>query len=161
MFFTWACVSHEPGPGWPEPNRRGDLPLDSDCKNSPLHALADLRKLTCFFLPEKYGIDPWDIRFFCSGSKGFHAEVPAHFFGLQNGHPELPLIYRRLVNGWVEELGLTTIDLSMYCMKRGKMWRLPNVKRENGRYKVPLSRDDFAYGGIEYLWAMSEAPRTA
>lgn len=161
MFVTTPALSFPYVDGGPEPVRFGDLVLDADCKANPERALLELRRLTCFFLPEKYGISPWDTRFYCSGSKGFHAEIPAIYFGLENGHPELPLIYKRLVAGWVDELDLSTIDLSMYCMKRGKMWRLPNVKRSNGRYKVPLSRDDFAYGGIEYLWAMSEAPRTA
>jgi hypothetical protein len=49
----------------------------------------------------------------------------------------------------------------MYCMKRGKMFRLPNVKRSNGRYKVPLTRDDVAFCGIEDLLRLSESPRTA
>lgn len=161
MFRTWASVSHIPGPGKPEPTRRGDLPLDSDCKEDPQRALNDLRQLCCFFIPENYSIDPWDMRFYCSGSKGFHAEIPARFFGLQDGHPELPLIYKRLVQAWVDELKLTTIDLSLYCMGKGKMWRLPNVRRSNGRYKVPISRDDFGYGSIEYLWSLSDSPRRA
>ena len=107
------------------------------------------------------GIDPWDLKFWCSGSKGFHAEIPARFFGLQDGHVELPLIYKRLVQGWVDKLGLTTVDLSMYCMKRGKMFRLANVKRSNGRYKVPLTRDDVAFCDIESLLRLSESPRSA
>jgi putative DNA primase/helicase len=100
----------------------------------------------------------WDIKFYCSGSKGFHAEIPAHFFGLEDGHPELPLIYKRLVQGWVDKMGLTTIDLSMYCMKRGKMFRIANVRRPNGRYKVELSRDDIGYCSIENLWSLSDSP---
>jgi hypothetical protein len=101
------------------------------------------------------------MRFYCSGSKGFHAEIPARFFGLQDGHPELPLIYKRLVQGWANELSLSTIDLSMYCMGKGKMWRIPNVKRSNGRYKVPLTRDDIAWCSLESLWSLSGSTRRA
>jgi hypothetical protein len=87
--------------------------------------------------------------------------VPAHFFGLEDGHTHLPVIYKKLVQGWVTKLGLTTIDVSVYCMARGKMWRLPNVRRSNGRYKVPLSRDDAGFCSFDELWALSESPRRA
>jgi putative DNA primase/helicase len=161
MFVTTPALSFPYVDGGPEPVRRDNLVVDLDNKPAPQLALANLRLLTCKFLPETYGIDPWDLKFWCSGSKGFHAEIPARFFGLQDGHPELPLIYKRLVQGWVDKLKLTTVDLSMYCMKRGKMFRLPNVKRSNGRYKVPLTRDDVAFCDIESLLRLSEAPRTA
>jgi len=101
------------------------------------------------------------MKFYCSGSKGFHALIPARFFELQEGHPELPLIYKRVVKKWAEELKLTTIDHSMYAMGRGKMFRIENVKRSNGRYKVPLTRDDVGYCDIEALWVLSEEPRNA
>jgi putative DNA primase/helicase len=159
MFVTTPALSFPYIDGGPEPNRRDRLVLDLDRKDNPQIALDDLRKLCCFFLPETYGIDAWDMTFYCSGSKGFHAEIPAHFFGLEAGHPELPLIYKKLVQGWIEKLKLTTIDTSMYCMRRGKMFRLPNVRRTNGRYKVPLTRDDVGYCSIENLLALTEEPR--
>jgi hypothetical protein len=97
MFTTTPALEFIPEPGKPDPNRIGDLILDSDYKEEPQRALDETRRLCCFFLPESFGIDPWDIRFFCSGGKGFHAEVPARFFGLEGGHPQLPLIFKRLV----------------------------------------------------------------
>jgi putative DNA primase/helicase len=161
MFVTTPALSHPYKDGGREPNRRDDLVLDLDSKDNPQLALNDLRRLCCFFLPETYGISAWDIKFYCSGSKGFHAEIPAHFFGLEAGHPELPLIYKKLVQGWIEKLKLTTIDTSMYCMRRGKMFRLANVKRSNGRYKVPLTRDDVGYVSLENLWSLTDSPRDA
>jgi putative DNA primase/helicase len=158
MFFSTPTLSHPYVDGGAEPNRRDDLVLDLDSKDNPQLALDDLRKLCMSFLPETYGIPTWDIRFYCSGSKGFHAEIPAHFFGMEDGHTELPIIYKRLVQGWVDTLGLTTIDLSMYCMKRGKMFRIANVRRPNGRYKVELSRDDVGYCSIKNLWSLSDSP---
>jgi hypothetical protein len=161
MFVTTPALAFPYIDGGPEPNRRDALVVDSDSKGNPQLSLDEIRKLCCSFLPETYGIDAWDIKFYCSGGKGFHAEIPAHFFGLQDGHPELPLIYKKLVQAWVDKLGLTTIDLSMYCMRRGKMFRLANVKRSNGRYKVPLTRDDVGYCSIEALLALSEESRDA
>jgi hypothetical protein len=161
MFITEPALSHPYEVGEPEPTRSGSLIIDADNKQVPQIAHDEVRRLCCFFLPENYGIDPWDIRFFCSGGKGFHAEIPARFFGLEDGHPELPLIYKRLVQGWVDELGLTTLDLSVYCMGKGKMWRLPYVRRANGRMKVPLTRDDVAFCSFDELWRLTEAPRRA
>ena len=160
MFFTWCSFSHEPGDG-DEPVRFGDLPLDFDSKSDPQKALDDLRRLCLFYLPETYDIDPWDMKFYCSGSKGFHAVIPAHIFGLQDGHPQLPLIYGRLVREWSDGLNLSTVDHSMYAMKRGKLFRIENVRRSTGRYKVPLTRDDVGYCSIENLWVLSDSPRTA
>jgi hypothetical protein len=162
MFTTTPALEFLPEPGKPEPNRIGDLIFDFDHKTEPQRALDDLRRLCCFFLPETYGVDPWDIRFFCSGGKGFHSEIPARFFGLEAGHPQLPLIFKRLVQEWIGELGLTTIDLSVYCMGKGRMWRLPNVPRAStGRCKVVLSRDDVAYADLQELWVLSDSPRRA
>ena len=158
MFFSTPALSHPYVDGGPEPNRRGPLVLDADDKANPNNALQEIRKLCLFYLPVTYGIPTWDIKFYCSGSKGFHAEIPARFFGLEDGHPELPIIYKRLVQGWVDKLGLKTIDLSMHCMKRGKMFRIANVRRPNGRYKVELSRDDIGYCSIENLWSLSDSP---
>jgi putative DNA primase/helicase len=158
MFVTTPALSFPYVDGGPEPNRRDDLVLDLDSRDNPQLALDDLRKLCMSYLPETYGIPTWDIKFYCSGSKGFHAEIPAHFFGLQDGHPELPIIYKRLVQGWMKTLGLTTVDMSMYCLKRGKMFRIANVRRPNGRYKVELSRDDVGYCSIENLWSLSDSP---
>jgi hypothetical protein len=160
MFTTTPALEYVPEPGKPEPNRIGDLILDFDSKIEPQRALDDLRRLCCFFLPETYGLDPWDIRFFCSGGKGFHAEIASRFFGLEAGHPKLPLVFKRLVQGWIEELGLTTLDLSVYSMGKGRMWRLPGVPRAStGRCKVALSRDDVAYADLQELWALCDAPR--
>jgi hypothetical protein len=114
MFFTTLALSFPFVDGGPEPNRRGPLVLDLDDKANPDNALQELRKLCMFYLPVTYGIPTWDIKFYCSGSKGFHAEIPARFFGLEAGHTELPLIYKRLVQGWVDKLGFKTVDLSMY-----------------------------------------------
>jgi hypothetical protein len=160
MFTTWAKLS-EPykGNGQPEPIRYGNMPLDFDSKTAPEKALIEMRYLCLTYLPEFYDIDPNEIEFYCSGSKGFHAVIPAEMFGVQNGDPYLPLIYKRIATGWAEKFSLTTIDLSMYAMKRGKMFRLANVRRSNGRYKVPLSLEEVRDLSFEDLWKLSEAPR--
>jgi hypothetical protein len=159
MFFTWCSFSFEPVPGGEEPTRYGDLPLDFDCKEKPENALLNLRLLCCSYLPVKHGISPWDLRFFISGLKGFHAEIPACFLGTEAGRPDLPLVYLKIVEKWKAELDLKTLDTGIYSMKRGRMWRLPGIRRsDTGRYKTPLSRDDVAFCSIDELIKLSEAP---
>lgn len=141
-----------------EINRFDGLVIDLDDKKNPGNALRELLVLTGH-LQEIYGIDPYCIRFWCSGSKGFHAEIPAECFNSQAGDPYLPLIYKKIVCQWAASLELLTIDCSMYCMGKGKMFRLENVKRRNGRCKVPLTLDEVQSLPIEILWRLPKNPR--
>ena len=160
MFFTWASLSEGyKNNGQPEPHRQGDFPLDFDHNEKPEKALQDLRTLCLVHLPELFGADPYGIKFYASGSKGFHAVISAKFFDAQDGDSYLPLSYKRIAAEWKEKLGLETLDLSLYNMRRGKMFRVPNVKRSNGRYKVPLTLEEVRDLPIERLTEVTMAPR--
>ena len=159
MFFTWTCLSEPFKDKGEEPNRWGDLPLDFDSKEDPAKALGEMRQLCLVHLPEFYEVDPYSIQFYASGSKGFHAIIPAKLFDAQDGDPLLPLIYKRIAADWVQRFHLNTLDLSMYSMARGKMFRIPNVKRSNGRHKVQLSLDEVRDCSIEQLLEFTMAPR--
>jgi len=142
MFVTWTVFDRLPVDGkLDESMRYGNLVLDFDCKNDPGKALQDLRSLCLIHLPEYYTLDPNAISFYASGGKGFHAEIPAECLGAESGDPFLPLAYKKLVANWKETLELATLDMSLYCMGKGKMFRLPNVRRSNGKYKIPLTID--------------------
>lgn len=160
MYFTWTALS-EPfkGNGEPEPHRFGDFPLDFDSRETPENALQDLRTLCLVHLPELFGVDPYGIKFYASGSKGFHAVIPAKYFDAQDGDPYLPLHYKRIAAEWKEKLNLQTWDLSLYNMQRGKMFRIANVRRSNGRYKVPLTLEEVRDLPIGDLLKFTEAPR--
>ncbi len=41
-------------------------------------------------------LDPYTVKFYLSGGKGFHAIVPAKIFDAQDGDPYLPLIYKKI-----------------------------------------------------------------
>ena len=93
MFTTWASLSSPyEGNGHPEPRRWGDLPLDFDSKENVQQALDHLRTLCLVHLPEFYGIDPYDIHFYLSGGKGFHAIIPAKLLNAEGGDPHLPMV---------------------------------------------------------------------
>ncbi len=160
MFFTWCALSQpHNGNGGPEPHRWGDFPLDFDSKENPQKALDDLRQLCLLHLPELCNMDPYAVQYFASGSKGFHAVIPADLLGAKDGDTFLPLIYKRIAAEWKERFSLSTLDLSLYNMLKGKMFRLPNVRRQNGRYKVPLSLEEVRDLPIEKLTELTKAPR--
>jgi len=138
--------------------RFDNLVLDFDDKANPGNALRGLRILIGH-IQEIYGVDPYCMRLWCSGGKGFHAEIPSECFNSQDGDPYLPLIYKRIVCQWAASLELSTIDISMYCMGSGKMFRIAGVMRDNGRRKVPLTLDEVQSLPIETLWKLSENPR--
>jgi len=160
MFFTWASLS-EPykGNGQPEPIRYGDFPLDFDDAKDPGKAVKEMTELCLVHLPEFYEVDPYDIDFFLSGGKGCHAEIPAKVFNAESGDPNLHLIYKKIVAKWKEKFGLSTLDMSLYAGKKGKMFRLPNVKRSNGRYKVPISLEELRDLPVDELIDLTKAPR--
>jgi hypothetical protein len=160
MFTTWTIFEHEPGNnGAGEPVRHGDLVLDFDCKENPAAALQDMRALCLQHLPEQFGIDPNAIRFFVSGGKGFHAVLPEWLLGHPEGHVKLPAIYKWMVQHVTRTFPLATLDMSLYCMGKGKMFRLPNVRRSNGNFKVPISLQEVMELDAAALEALSKAPR--
>ncbi len=138
--------------------RFANLVLDFDDKANPANALRELLVLIGH-ISEMYGLDPYSILLWCSGGKGFHAKISAESFGSQAGDVYLPLIYKKMVCQWAASLELKTIDTSMYCRSRGKMFRIAGVKRSNGRYKVPLTLDELQSCTIDELWKLSENPR--
>ena len=54
-----------------------------------------------------------------------------------------------------------TLDLRVYSAKRGRMWRTPNVKRSNGKFKVQVTADEFMTATAEDYVAICSAPRAA
>jgi len=138
------------------------LPLDFDDKANPKKALEESRQLITYHLPELYeDFDPAWARYYCSGKKGFHVELPIEMFGKRaiDGHALVPLAIKMIVAGWKSRFDLDTLDCSLYCMGKGKMYRLPNVQRSNGRFKVELTPDEFQFSKPDDLWALADNPR--
>jgi hypothetical protein len=84
------------------------------------------------------GVDLEMARWYATGGKGFHMELPCECFmdkAPKGGVSNLPVIYKEMVFA----MYVDTIDMRVYSQGRGRQWRQPNVLRENGRYKVQLS----------------------
>ena len=153
---TTMAFAYEPKEGKPEPLRRGSLFWDLDhkygsganAKPAPEVAIGTA-KYIIERLCDKIQINPECWRYWISGRKGCHIEIPAAVFGGEAGHPELPEIHKRMALmlqglAFVPVPIINVLDLSLYSMGRGHLLRCPNLKRaDNGRYKVPVSAEEF------------------
>jgi hypothetical protein len=160
MFFTWASLS-EPysDNGGPEPRRWGNFVSDFDDLENPEKSIEEGRRFSLELLPALHDVDPYAIQYFHSGSRGPHITIPAILFGAENGDPYLPDIYKKIACEWAAKFQLETLDLSMYAMQKGKMFRIENVLRSNGRYKVPLTKDEFQFLPCNELLELTKSPR--
>lgn len=129
--------------------RYGDLTLDFDSKDAEESRLETVEALNKLIL---MGVDVDTLRIYYSGKKGFHIVVPAEIFGAEKGHRVLPWIYKEVcLELFPSEEGFKTLDYSMFAMKRGKMFRIPNKLRANGRYKIRISAKELIDNTIEYF----------
>ena len=116
------------GPVWDT-----SLPFDFDHRTDPGMAQYWVQQ----FLERLRLVDvPLDaLRFYYSGFKGFHVEIPHTLFGGFEPSPELHVWERAAA---VELMGSIPFDHAVYDKLR--LWRLPNTLNFKGqRYKVQLS----------------------
>jgi hypothetical protein len=113
---------------------RGPLYFDIDSQdiNASIQSAIEL----CSHLMAE-GVQPQDLQIWATGKKGFHILIDQQVFG--QGKTKcfvaLPWIYREMA----QSLFVENLDMVVYSGGRGRMWRTPNVQRENGQYKVPLT----------------------
>ncbi len=107
------------------------------------------------YLESEFGYPVEALRIFLTGGRGVHIEIPAVTFGADGGDPNLIHIYKTII----EALPYKTLDRLIYNQKKGRMWRLPNLQRTNGHYKVPVSNQEFMNLPHKELWALTEKPR--
>lgn len=142
-------------------HRWGDLTLDFDHLQDPGQALADMQRLVTM-LRDDHLVNDMQLRFYFSGWKGVHCDIPAVILGAEEGDPLLPMIYKELLNRLGGKSNYPTLDMSLFCMGYGRQYRLPNVRRSNGRHKIPLIEievnDDYGIS-IDEMKALAETPR--
>jgi len=115
---------------------KGPMYFDIDCQGhleiSIDSAIKIVNKLINYGVPERY------IKIYCSGGKGFHILVPQEFFIDFRFKDSLPRIYKRIARHFHEE----GLDYNVYSQGKGRMWRVANVLRDNGKRKTRVSLGD-------------------
>ena len=167
--FSTTSFEFNPQNAEGQPCRYGDLYFDIDCKDNFEQAVYDTTILIDYFASCGVSLDSLDL--YASGGKGFHLRVPAIVLGAENGAIHLPEHYKKLVIKIKKEIYSTrmqyisgptlnkTIDMAMYCMGRGRLLRVENIKRENGNYKVPVSIAELQNLSPAELKKLTEQPR--
>lgn len=104
------------------------------------------------------GVAIENMEIFASGSKGFHFYVHPSVLGLTTrGIRRLPKIYGVLAR----DLFVPGMDFQVYCAGRGNTFRIPNIRRDDGRYKVQITPAELrAMTPAEYVQLTSQ-PRPA
>lgn len=109
-------------------------PMYADFDGAIYETIADFKS----FLVKLQGLDVdlAQVRLFATGGRGFHCEIPMACFMTSSpsgGIADLHRIYREMALA----LLVDTMDCRVYTNRR--MWRVPNVRRDNGLFKVPLT----------------------
>jgi hypothetical protein len=126
----------------PEPNRKGNLFIDFDNHSEPFKAIVDARKF-CELLHTEFNVDLNNLQYWLSGSKGCHIEIPSEIYGDAEGDSHLPKINKAMVHMLAAKSNIGSLDTFIYKMKRGQLIRMENIQRDDGRYKVPITLDEF------------------
>lgn len=105
---------------------------------------------------EALGLDLMSVRLFASGYKGFHAEVPAACFMAEPSPVQgLPRVFKEMAL----ELYVDGLDLRVYSGGRGRLWRVANIRRDNGLHKVPVAPGEVRAMTAERYAELCSEPR--
>lgn len=139
----------------------GPLYFDWDAKDDFQQTIDDFQA-SLKELEDKHQFDLRQARLYATGGRGFHMEVPMAC--LMNKLPPsgvtlLPYIYRDLAMGLLPANIAPTLDRGIYSIGQGRQWRQCNVKRPNGKYKVPISVDEARTMTVELYDELCSSPR--
>lgn len=113
---------------------KGPLYFDidsADLKQSIESANQLVRKLLALDVPEDA------VQVYASGSKGFHILVPSSVFSTGRAQKRLPAVYKEVA----VDLHVLGLDFQVYSEGRGNSFRLANVQRADGRYRVAVPHE--------------------
>lgn len=133
---------------------RGPLYFDIDYKGDLAEAIRSAKDL-CRTLIDKYGLAPEAIWPFCSGSKGMHILVPEVVFSSGRAMKMLPLVYKEMAR----VLCVPGMDFQVYSTGRGNSFRIPNIQRADGNYRVPITVEELFNLDPEAYKQYVSAPR--
>jgi len=131
------------------------LVFDIDVADDIDEALRQARRLAAW-LVDRFKLEPDDLMFFYSGSKGFHVLPPS---SLWDGQPAAS--FHEYARRFAETLAINAdvkIDSGVYA--RVNLLRAPNSKhRKTDRYKVQLRYDELLNLKPEAIFQIAAEPR--
>ncbi|MHA1343483.1 MAG: hypothetical protein ACTSQG_05825 [Promethearchaeota archaeon] len=98
--------------------------------------LDEIRKMFSY-METNYNLNLNHVQAWFTGSAGFHIVIPPQILGVEP-HKHLPLIFKKIVEEEFPVSRYKYIDRSVYSEGKGRMWRVANIKRSNGFYKIPV-----------------------
>jgi hypothetical protein len=132
---------------------RGPLYFDIDCKGDLALAIESGRKLADKLID--LGVPQQGVRIYASGSKGIHITVDQKYFSSGRPIKGLPLVYKAMA----KELYVPGLDFAVYSCGRGNAFRVVNVQRDDGKYRVPLMYDELSTLSVEQYRELTAGPR--
>lgn len=117
----------------------GPLYFDLDDAASP----ASTAKHLVVLIDElkKLDVKEETLAIYASGGKGFHMTIAQEIFiekVSRQGYTALHNIYKEMAF----QKAVPSMDFRVYSGRKGRMFRMPNVKRDNGLYKVQITVDE-------------------
>ena len=107
----------------------------------------------------KSGVSDNQLEIFASGSKGFHVIVNGKAFGGHRATERLPDYHKYMASVISGRAGMKGTDFQMYCSGKGKLLRVANMQRKNGRYKVPITAQELRDMTPDEYEAITAQPR--
>lgn len=134
---------------------KGPLYFDIDSSEGLKHSIESARLLVNKLL-ETYETPRQALSIYLSGKKGFHVIVDQRAFMQRRvAVKDLPLIYKLMAT----ELFVSGLDLSPYAVGRNNTFRIANLKRYDGNYRVPCTVEELAEMTPERYVELVAAPR--
>jgi hypothetical protein len=133
---------------------KGPLYFDIDLEGEVEKAIESCRNLVDKLI-NVYEVPENQIKIYCSGSKGFHVIVHEKTFSSGRPTKLLPRVYAHMAS----EMDVEGLDFAVYSAKRGRMWRLPNIQRDNGKYKVEITLQELQEMDKAMYEAVCSSPR--
>ncbi|VVN67005.1 hypothetical protein PS726_00158 [Pseudomonas fluorescens] len=133
---------------------RGPLYFDIDCKNDLGQAISSAQELLGKMT--RMGVPKDCIEIYLSGSKGLHLLVNDTLFTSRRFTLRLPEIYKEMAR----DLFVIGLDYSVYSSGRGNSFRIVNLQRHDGKYRVPVSPEELAELTVERYREWVKAPRS-
>ncbi len=131
------------------------IDIDSDDLEE---ALRDTR-IIAKYLVSGYSLNPTtDIKFYATGKKGFHILLNPYLY--MDAKPKAMLPYRyKIMAAGIGRATNVNMDMVVYSGGKGRMWRLPNIERDNGNFKIELDYTALISEDMDFIKELCSKPR--